>query len=95
LAPGEAFINVDQRTVGGDYFNAMQIPLLAGRAFSEHDVRTSLLVVVVDAHMANTLWPNGDAIGKRVRVAASNKTRSTLTRAWRCIFRMRSPRGGR
>ena len=74
LAPGEAFINVDQRTVGGDYFNAMQIPLLAGRAFNEHDVRTSLLVVVVDAHMANTLWPDGDAIGKRVRVGGVDST---------------------
>ena len=29
-APGETFINVDQRIVGGDYFAAMQIPLLRG-----------------------------------------------------------------
>ena len=111
LVPGEAFINVDQRTVGGDYFNTMQIPLIAGRAFNEHDLRTSLLVVVVDAQMANTLWPNGDAIGQRVRVggadstsrgspswawlAASNRTRSTPTRAWRCTLRIRSRQGAR
>ena len=74
LVPGEAFINVDQRTVGGDYFNTMQIPLIAGRAFNEHDVRTSLLVVVVDAQMADTLWPNGDAIGQRVRVGGADST---------------------
>ena len=74
LVPGEAFINVDQRTAGGDYFTTMQIPLIAGRAFNEHDLRTSLLVVVVDAQMANTLWPNGDAIGQRVRVGGADST---------------------
>ena len=35
--PGETFINVDQRIVGGDYFRAMEIPLLRGRLFSEQD----------------------------------------------------------
>ena len=38
-APGEAFVNADIRVVGGDYFRAMQIPLLAGRLFDEHDTR--------------------------------------------------------
>jgi predicted permease len=30
LPSGESFVNVDQRVVGGDYFGAMQIPLLRG-----------------------------------------------------------------
>ena len=37
--PGERFINVDQRIVGGDYFRAMEIPLRRGRLFTEQDTR--------------------------------------------------------
>jgi predicted permease len=65
--PGEAFINVDQRSVGGDYFRTMQIPLVRGRLFGEQDLRTAPRVVVIDTRMADTLWPGEEAIGKRVR----------------------------
>jgi predicted permease len=60
-------MNVDQRTVGGSYFAAMQIPLLKGRLFTEQDTRETPRVVVVDDHMARVLWPNEDPIGKRMR----------------------------
>jgi predicted permease len=67
LQPGEAFINVDQRIVAGDYFRAMQIPLLEGRLFDAHDTRANLRVIVIDEQMAEQIWPAGDALGKRVR----------------------------
>jgi predicted permease len=67
LPSGESFINADQRTVGGDYFSAMRIPLLQGRLFTEHDTRQTPRVVVVDDHMAQVLWPGEDPIGKRLR----------------------------
>jgi predicted permease len=67
LPSGESFVNVDQRTVGGGYFAAMQIPLLKGRLFTEHDTRETPRVVVIDDHMANVLWPGEDPIGKRLR----------------------------
>lgn len=67
LPSGESFINVDQRTVSGDYFAAMQIPLLSGRLFTEHDTRDTPRVVVVDDRMAALLWPNEDPLGKRLR----------------------------
>ena len=66
-AVGEAFINADQRIVAGDYFRAMEIPLKRGRLFTEQDTRTTPRVVVVDEYMAQQLWPNGDAVGKRIR----------------------------
>jgi predicted permease len=66
-AVGEAFINADQRIVAGDYFRAMEIPLTRGRLFTEQDTRTTPRVVVVDEYMAQQLWPNGDAVGKRIR----------------------------
>ncbi|MGB2714711.1 MAG: ABC transporter permease [Vicinamibacterales bacterium] len=67
LPGGVSFVNVDQRTVGGRYFEVMQIPLLRGRLFTEHDTRDAPRVVVIDDHMAQVLWPNEDPIGKRLR----------------------------
>jgi predicted permease len=65
--PSERFINVDERAVAGDYFAVMQIPLLAGRTFGAGDTRTGQRVAIVDERAAKTLWPSGDAIGKRIR----------------------------
>ena len=67
LPGGESFVNVDQRTAAGDYFRVMQIPLLRGRLFTEHDTRETPRVVVVDDRMAQTLWPGEDPLGKRIR----------------------------
>ena len=65
--PGEAFINVDMRVAAGDYFRAMEIPLVKGRLFTSQDTRTSPRVVVIDDAMAQQLWPNEDPLGKRIR----------------------------
>src|SRR5262249_16501268 len=43
------------------------VPLARGRLFNEQDTRTTPRVVIVDERMAEQLWPNGDAIGKRIR----------------------------
>ncbi len=72
--PGETFINVDQRIVGGDYFRTMEIPLLRGRLFGEQDTPLTQRVVVVDEHMARQIWPNEDAIGKRIRTGGMDAT---------------------
>jgi predicted permease len=66
-AAGEKFINVDIRTVAGDYFRAMEIPLTSGRFFDDRDTRDSPISVVVDQRMAEDLWPGQDPIGKRIR----------------------------
>jgi predicted permease len=66
-APGEAFVNADIRVVGGDYFRAMEIPLVSGRLFDEHDTRDKPRVIVVDEALAAQLWPGDSALGKRVR----------------------------
>jgi predicted permease len=63
---GEAFINADQRSVAGRYFEAMGIPLIRGRLFDERDTPDQPRVVIVDERMAADLWPNEDPIGKRL-----------------------------
>ncbi len=65
--PGEQFINADERVAAGRYFEAMEIPLVAGRFFDERDVAGSPGVVIVDERFAREFWPKGDAVGKRVR----------------------------
>ena len=77
--PGERFINADQRFVGGDYFRAMEIPLISGRPFNEHDTRTSERVVVVDEFMAKQYWPGADAVGKRIRLGGLDSNGPWMT----------------
>jgi putative ABC transport system permease protein len=67
VAPNERFTNVDQRVAAADYFRVMQIPLLAGRLFTVDDNTKTARVAIVDEQMAQTLWPSGDALGKRFR----------------------------
>ena len=77
VAPGEAFLNVDQRTVAGDYFEAMQIPLIAGRFFNDGDLPGTPRVVVIDQRMAEQLWPGQDPVGKRIRTGGFDVTPDT------------------
>jgi len=72
--PGEKFINADTRMVSGDYFQAMVIPLLAGRFFNDHDVAANTGVAIVDDYMAQQLWPGQDAVGKRFHIGGIDDT---------------------
>ena len=51
--------------VSPGYFKAMGIPLIAGRAFTDHEARS---VAIVSQTLAQQFFPNGDAIGKRINV---------------------------
>ena len=64
--PGEKFINADERVVAWHYFQAMQIPLRAGRLFDERDTADSARVVVIDERLANEYFPGQDPIGRRM-----------------------------
>jgi predicted permease len=59
----------------------MQIPLLAGRRFDEHDTRDKPRVILVDQALAHELWPGQDPLGKRVRSGGfdANATTPWLT----------------
>lgn len=57
----------------GDYFRAMGIPLLAGRAFSMNDRADTPLVVIVNRSMAQHSWLGQSPIGKRMHVGNPHK----------------------
>ena len=63
--PGQE-LQVDLRVASADYFRAMEIPLRAGRFFSEHDTAELPGVVIIDDRFARRFWPNGDAVGKHL-----------------------------
>jgi len=52
--------------VAGDYFNAMGIPLIAGRLPTEREMWEDSNVMLVNATAARTLFPNGQAVGKHI-----------------------------
>lgn len=55
------------------YFAAMGIDLVRGRDFSPADRAGSPPVVIVNETLARRLWPDADAIGKRMRVDDRNE----------------------
>jgi putative ABC transport system permease protein len=61
-------LSVSYSTVGHDYFQAMNTPIVEGRSFSEHDTQNSPRVVVVNETMARRFWPNESPLGKRLRL---------------------------
>jgi len=54
--------------VAGDYLETLAVPLLAGRPFTADEWRQGSVAVVISAGLARRLWPDGPAIGKRLRV---------------------------
>lgn len=53
--------------VSNDYFHALGISLRNGRSFTDDDREDTQPVVVVNETMQRRFWPDGDAVGKRVR----------------------------
>jgi putative ABC transport system permease protein len=61
-----------KHVIGGDYFRALGAHLLQGRYFDEHDAAKAPHVAIMSANMARRLWPNENAIGKRIKPGFSN-----------------------
>ncbi len=72
VSPDEKF-GADFRRVNQNYFQALRIPLLRGRNFTEQEVRDSAKVLVVSEGLVNTVFPNEEALGKRLLTVLSDK----------------------
>ena len=60
----------DMAIVTPRYFAAMGIPILKGRAFSDHDDGDAAPVLVVNQAFARKFFPGEDVIGKRIQPGA-------------------------
>jgi putative ABC transport system permease protein len=68
VPPDQRAPEADWRPVLPGYFETMRVRLVAGRFFDDHDTAASAPVAIVDETFARTFWPNGDALGKRVKL---------------------------
>jgi predicted permease len=68
---------IDLNFSGGDYFKAMNIPLLQGRVFTNDEAVTTSSSVIVSRSAAEKLWPGQSALGRRLRPRLG--TQDTLT----------------
>ncbi len=69
IAPGDE-PSLETRSVMGDYFQAMQIPLKSGRDFGPQDFQEKApLVGIANDAMVRQYFPGEDPLGKRIRWA--------------------------
>lgn len=78
-AKGEGMNLATPMTVEGNYFQAMGIPLLQGRVFTESDTATAQLVVIVNHKFAQRYWPGQSPLGKRMRFGTPEMQSPWLT----------------
>jgi putative ABC transport system permease protein len=60
----------DARIVSNNYFEVMKIPLRSGRTFSEHDLRESPHVAVINETLSQRYWPGENPVGRFINMPA-------------------------
>jgi predicted permease len=62
----QKFLMVPCMSVDHAYLQTLGTRVLAGRDFTAHDDEAAPRVVIINRALARQLWPNGDAVGKRL-----------------------------
>jgi predicted permease len=68
-------INSRSHFITPDYFRVLRVPLRAGRMFTEQDVRSAPLVMIINETLARTAFDGQDPIGKRIACCESESGR--------------------
>jgi predicted permease len=76
--PADQRAESDYTIVTPGYFKALGIPLLKGRAFTDHDHKDAPGVIVINEALAHRYWPNEEPVGKRLTVGFEEKPREII-----------------
>jgi putative ABC transport system permease protein len=82
---GQHSVMADHRSILPGYFNTIGATLLRGRDFTESDDAAHQHVAIVDDALAQELWPNEEAIGKKLNVSDSPEGAYQFERDWAVI----------
>jgi putative ABC transport system permease protein len=66
-------------SVSADYFRVLRVPALRGRTISAADRDGAPLVAVVNEAAAHALWPDADALGRRLKLGRPGDAAPWLT----------------
>jgi putative ABC transport system permease protein len=79
ILPPSQLPDINVSLVEPDFFETLGIPLISGRTFNRSEAFQASGNVVISRSMAQTLWPNGNPIGKRATIYMKrNNTPSTV-----------------
>lgn len=89
---GRSFTVEDQAAVSGgegnilaaqavtpSYFETLQIPLIAGRLFSEQERAADTPVAIINQRLARLYFPEGEALGQRLKLGGAGSGQPWLT----------------
>ena len=68
--PIDRHVSVPHNIIGNGYFQTMQIPLIAGRAFSPQDTATSQRVAIISESIAHKYFPASSPIGRTYSIGS-------------------------
>ena len=77
-APNQQALTISRSVVGPQYFDALGIPILRGRAFTADDTETAPQVVIVNEAMASKYWPNRDPLGATLTIRSTPQVRAEV-----------------
>jgi putative ABC transport system permease protein len=72
--PQDQWPGANYRNVTPDYFRAMKIPIMQGRAFTERDNGSAPLVVIINQATAARHFPGQNPVGKRVTFGGRDRS---------------------
>jgi putative ABC transport system permease protein len=64
--------SVNYRVVSPNYFRAMGIPVLQGRAYTDRDNENAPLAMMVNQQLAREIFPDENPVGKRITFGGTN-----------------------
>ena len=77
-APNQQTLTIGRSVVGSQYFDALGIPILRGRAFNAGDTENAPKVVIVNEAMATKYWPTRDPLGATLTIESTPRVRAEV-----------------